>query len=581
MAVAQLQSHVTAEYMRIGEVKRLSAECEQTYAKLLAHEQELKVLLQKLYEQRIKIAEHKELQERMQRELDAAVYAAEAYKNQHELTNSYKIQEFECAVLQKKAEITALNQKKEYNQKRMDELACVLHDCSQQQTILEKELIECGSVQERLTAVQRFFDKRKEVYQHIVAHGNLIHQELKRVSQQQELVGNRTHARCPLCQQDLLLDDQVRLQQQLAARASFFLSRLARVGNFVQHTKIRLQYEYQEIKQHESMLKQMGHARVRLDELHKQNEQLVREYAVVQTEVEKLALAHNHEVANLSVCEKNWRDAQHDCLAQLAHDEHYKKLLLKVHTCQEHKLLIAHDDMLDEQHIIEDMQKVDQELTLVLQNKHKLVEKRGRIAQDLAHLQELKEAGEKHAVTLGLLEQELADYQLIVQALGKDGIQAFLIESVIPEIEDEANDILSRLSDQQTRVFIESLRDLKSGGTRETLDIKISDALGIRPYELFSGGEAFRIDFALRIAISKLLARCAGASLQTLVIDEGFGSQDEDGLSLIIEMLYKIQDYFAKIIIVSHLPFLKDQAPVQFLVEKSAHGSTVRVIEQG
>jgi len=69
--------------------------------------------------------------------------------------------------------------------------------------------------------------------------------------------------------------------------------------------------------------------------------------------------------------------------------------------------------------------------------------------------------------------------------------------------------------------------------------------------------------------------------LQTLVIDEGFGSQDEEGLSSIIDMLYKIQDYFAKIIVVSHLPFLKDQIPVQFLVEKLASGSTVRVIEQG
>ena len=40
--------------------------------------------------------------------------------------------------------------------------------------------------------------------------------------------------------------------------------------------------------------------------------------------------------------------------------------------------------------------------------------------------------------------------------------------------------------------------------------------------ELFSGGEAFRINFALRIALSKMLARRAGARLRTLVIDEQF-----------------------------------------------------------
>ena len=44
-----------------------------------------------------------------------------------------------------------------------------------------------------------------------------------------------------------------------------------------------------------------------------------------------------------------------------------------------------------------------------------------------------------------------------------------------------------------------------------------------------SGGEAFRVNFAIRVAMSKILARRAGARLQTLVIDEGFGSQDVQG----------------------------------------------------
>jgi DNA repair protein SbcC/Rad50 len=165
--------------------------------------------------------------------------------------------------------------------------------------------------------------------------------------------------------------------------------------------------------------------------------------------------------------------------------------------------------------------------------------------------------------------------------LSKDGIQALLIEDAIPEIENEANELLSKLTDNQSQIFIESLRDLKKGGTKETLDIKISDGAGIRPYEMFSGGEAFRIDFALRIAISKLLARRAGTSLQTLIIDEGFGSQDEDGIALIMDSIYKIQEDFAKVIIVSHLPLMKDNFPVHFVVEKLSSGSTIKVIEQG
>jgi exonuclease SbcC len=176
---------------------------------------------------------------------------------------------------------------------------------------------------------------------------------------------------------------------------------------------------------------------------------------------------------------------------------------------------------------------------------------------------------------------EITDFAEIIKALGKDGLQALLIEQALPEIEQEANILLAQLTDNQTQIYIESLRDLKKGGSKETLDIKISDSIGLRPYEMFSGGEAFRIDFALRIAISKLLARRAGTALQTLIIDEGFGSQDDDGLQMIMDSILKIQDNFAKVIIVSHLPAMKEQFPVQFLVQKKASGSIVTVIEQG
>ncbi len=154
-----------------------------------------------------------------------------------------------------------------------------------------------------------------------------------------------------------------------------------------------------------------------------------------------------------------------------------------------------------------------------------------------------------------------------------------IIEQAIPEIEEEANRILGQLTDNQSQVFIESMRDLKSGGIRETLDIHIADTVGIRPYELFSGGEAFRVDFALRIAISKLLARRAGASLQTLIIDEGFGSQDEEGLARIMEALHIIKHDFTKIIIVSHLEEFKQNFPVHFVIEKTPTGSQVRIEE--
>ena len=205
----------------------------------------------------------------------------------------------------------------------------------------------------------------------------------------------------------------------------------------------------------------------------------------------------------------------------------------------------------------------------------------GSLEYEHKRLTTLKTESIKKNQELERISIELDDYQALTVAFSKNGIQALLIEEAIPEIEHEANGLLSQLTDNQAQIFIASLRDLKSGGVKETLDIQIADAAGIRPYEMYSGGEAFRVDFALRIAIAKLLARRAGTSLQTLIIDEGFGSQDEEGLAHIMDALYAIQHDFSKIIVVSHLPEFKHNFPVHFIVEKGPLGSFVNIQERG
>jgi len=165
------------------------------------------------------------------------------------------------------------------------------------------------------------------------------------------------------------------------------------------------------------------------------------------------------------------------------------------------------------------------------------------------------------------------------EAFGKDGIQALIIENAIPEIQEDANIILRRLTHNTMQISLESQREKQSGGTRETLDIKISDDRGTREYSLFSGGEAFRADFALRIALSKLLARRAGTQLRTLIIDEGFGTQDSDGLQQMIECIQAIADDFSKVLVVTHMDAIKNAFPTRIEISKEPDtGSRYQVI---
>ncbi len=158
-------------------------------------------------------------------------------------------------------------------------------------------------------------------------------------------------------------------------------------------------------------------------------------------------------------------------------------------------------------------------------------------------------------------------------AFGKKGVQALIIDAVIPEIEEEANRLLNRMSNGRMSVALSTQRQTLKGTTSETLDIPVADELGTRSYELFSGGEAFRINLALRIALSKLLARRAGAPLPTLIVDEGFGTQDAAGRERLLEAMNAVARDFECLIVITHIDELKDQFDRQIRVEKRPEGS--------
>jgi exonuclease SbcC len=169
-------------------------------------------------------------------------------------------------------------------------------------------------------------------------------------------------------------------------------------------------------------------------------------------------------------------------------------------------------------------------------------------------------------------------YEELRLAFGKKGVPALIIEAAIPEIEDEANALLTRITSGRMHLRFDTQRETVKGDTVETLEIKIADELGTRPYENYSGGEQFRVNFAIRIALSKLLARRAGAQLQTLVIDEGFGALDSTGRDKLVEAINAVQDDFQRILIITHLDELKDAFPARIEVTKTAEGSQIQVM---
>ncbi len=202
----------------------------------------------------------------------------------------------------------------------------------------------------------------------------------------------------------------------------------------------------------------------------------------------------------------------------------------------------------------------------------------GAAQQRLDVLSDLRQRRERIQQAKTELARHIQRLKLLEKACGREGVQALLIEQALPEIEERANELLERLSGGEMRVNFSTQRELRSRAeTVETLDIHIQDGAGERPYENFSGGEQFRVNFAIRLALSQVLARRAGASLQTLVIDEGFGSQDPTGRQRLVEAINTIQGDFARILVITHIDELRDAFPSRIEVSKTLTGSKVNV----
>lgn len=207
-----------------------------------------------------------------------------------------------------------------------------------------------------------------------------------------------------------------------------------------------------------------------------------------------------------------------------------------------------------------------------------IAERVGALRQRLEELARREQALEQSRQQLEQWRQEKRDYELLAEAFGRNGIPKQILQVAVQWLEQEANYFLTRLTKGQMHLRFALTQPTQKGTEKETLDIIVADALGDRPYGSYSGGEKFRIDFAVRIAMARLLARRSGAALRTLVIDEGFGSQDKEGLEAMVDAIQTVAKEFDRVLVVTHLDELRDQFPTLVEVTKEQGGSRLRFV---
>lgn len=225
------------------------------------------------------------------------------------------------------------------------------------------------------------------------------------------------------------------------------------------------------------------------------------------------------------------------------------------------------------------IEALQQQLRDRQQTRERILSQTGALQQQLNELDRLQAQLTQQQQTLGQVQRHLTVHQELAQAFGRNGLQALLIEHVLPQLEAETNHILGRLSAHQLHVQFVTQRTGRGrqGKLIDTLDILIADAEGTRPYETYSGGEAFRVNFAIRLALARLLAQRSGTPLQMLIIDEGFGTQDREGCDRLIAAITAIASDFACILAVTHIPHFREAFQTRIDVLKTSTGSQLSI----
>ncbi|WP_351237638.1 SbcC/MukB-like Walker B domain-containing protein, partial [Streptomyces sp. NPDC002133] len=122
--------------------------------------------------------------------------------------------------------------------------------------------------------------------------------------------------------------------------------------------------------------------------------------------------------------------------------------------------------------------------------------------------------------------------------------------------------------------------DARSGGKRAGLGLHVVDAWTGRERDTatLSGGETFFASLALALGLADVVTdEAGGVRLDTLFIDEGFGSLDDQTLDEVLDVLDSLRERDRSVGIVSHVGDLRRRIPAQLEVVKERHGSAVRL----
>ncbi|MFF3175586.1 AAA family ATPase [Streptomyces sp. NPDC057900] len=193
-----------------------------------------------------------------------------------------------------------------------------------------------------------------------------------------------------------------------------------------------------------------------------------------------------------------------------------------------------------------------------------------RAAEEVRALGPVREEYERIARLAGLTAGTSADNER------KMRLESYVLAARLEQVAAAATARLRRMSSGRY-TLVHS--DARTGGRRAGLGLHVIDAWTGRERDTatLSGGETFFASLALALGLADVVTdEAGGVRLDTLFIDEGFGSLDDQTLDEVLDVLDSLRERDRSVGIVSHVADLRRRIPAQLEVEKERHGSAVR-----
>jgi exonuclease SbcC len=159
----------------------------------------------------------------------------------------------------------------------------------------------------------------------------------------------------------------------------------------------------------------------------------------------------------------------------------------------------------------------------------------------------------------------------LARHLRSDGFERWMMVGAIAELVSGANSILDELS--RSSYSLHSDED----GSFDVVDHRNADE--IRPVSTLSGGETFLVSLALALSLAETLASGGGSRLDAIILDEGFGTLDDESLDVVASVLENLTMSGLMVGIITHVKALASRAPARFVVHKGPDGSRVEAVE--